>query len=134
MIYISLLTYISVSKLYFWGKPAYTLDTTKAIAEQVINVSNKQAYNFALISKGNSDHAYRYFLEIWNKKPVEIQNPQMDPLRSTVTDQLIVVCEQVCAPLGHPLWEVAGFGRAQIAEKAQGSAGITVYKLVHYKE
>src|SRR3989344_4403011 len=82
---------------------------------------------------GNSDHAYRYIFETEGYHPITIQNPQIDPERRSVTDQLLVICEEnPCQPLGHSLWEVAGFGRAEIAGEWQVSV-LKVYKLVHYK-
>jgi len=95
--------------------------------------SEGKPFNFALITNQNSDHAYRYFLEIWGAKPVTIENPQVDPERKTVTDQLLVVCEVAdCQPLGHPLWEIAGFGRAEIVDDWLAPGGIKVVKLKHY--
>ncbi|OGG29334.1 hypothetical protein A3A63_04380 [Candidatus Gottesmanbacteria bacterium RIFCSPLOWO2_01_FULL_46_9] len=91
-------------------------------------------FNFALITGGNSDQAYRYFFEIWGRPPVTIENPGVDPSRQTVTDQLLVVCEYPdCEPLGNSLWEVAGFGRAEIAGSWDVSV-VKVYKLIHYQE
>jgi len=61
-----------------------------------------------------------------------IQYTGIDPQRKSVTDQLFVVCEDPnCQPLGASLWEVAGFGRAEIADEWPVSV-LKVYKLVHY--
>lgn len=105
----------------------------KTIAEFVMTKTDAKPFNFAITSGGNSDHAYRYFFTLWNHPPVIIQDPQHDPQRNTVTDQLFVVCESVpCEPLGNSLWEIAGFGRAEIVGKWKVSV-VEVYKLVHYK-
>jgi hypothetical protein len=62
-----------------------------------------------------------------------MQNTLIDPKRGTVTDQLMVVCEDVtCSPLGYSLFEVAGFGRAEIAGVWDGPH-VKVFRLVHYK-
>jgi len=106
----------------------------KLIAEEVLSKTDGKPYNFALISGGNSDHAYRYFLELWGKSPVTIENFQIDPERTSVTDQLIIVCEDIfCQPLGDSLWEVAGFGRAEI-EGVWDVSVVKIFKLRHYKE
>ncbi len=108
------------------------LANTQQIAEFVYKIKDDKPYNFALIAGKNSDHAYRYFLELWGPAPVVIENPDNDPKRTTVTDQLLVVCEEkVCQPLGHSLWEIAGFGRAEIVGSWQVSTA-RVFKLVHY--
>lgn len=100
---------------------------TKNVADFVIEKTDNKPYNFALITDSNSDHAYRYFLEIENYKPLELE--------TMITDQLLVVCEskKSCSTLGHPLWEIAGFGRAQIeGEWEIPNIGIKVIKLTHW--
>jgi hypothetical protein len=104
------------------------------IADFILERTDHKPYNFALIAAGNSDHAYRYFLEINGTRPVVIKNTADDPDRKTVTEQLFVVCEEkVCEPLGHSLWEIAGFGRADIA--GEWKVGLfKVYKLIPYQQ
>jgi len=103
------------------------------IADKVIEVTEGKPYNFALITDGNSDHVFRYFLEINHRGPIIIENLEADPERKSVTDQLIVICDTKCNPVGHPLWEVAGFGRAEIVG-AWEVPFVTIYKLVPFKE
>lgn len=113
--------------------PNYQYEQVKMISEFILEKAGNTPFNFALITGGNSDHGYRYIFEIRRKRPVTIQNYEVDPERKSVTDQLFVVCEEnPCSPLGHPLWEVAGFGRAEIAGEWQVSV-LKVYKLVRYK-
>lgn len=113
--------------------PNRQLDQIKKIAHFIFDKTEGKSFNFALITGQNSDHAYRYFLEIWGNRPVMIENLQNDSERKTVTSQLLVVCEVPdCKPLGHPLWEIAGFGRAEIVGEWKVSV-VEVYKLVHYQ-
>lgn len=108
------------------------LNQAETIAKIVMDHTGGRPFNFALITGGNSDHAYRYFFTIWGHPPVTIENAQIDPKRMSVTNQLLVVCETLpCQPLGNSLWEIAGFGRAQIAGEWNVSV-VQVYKLVHY--
>lgn len=112
--------------------PNRQLNQAKTIAAEALAKTEGRPFNFALVADFNSDHAYRYFFEIWGNKPVAIENEINDPARSTVTDQLIVICEKSdCAPLGHPLWEIAGFGRAQIAGVWEVSF-VKIFKLIPY--
>lgn len=114
--------------------PNNMLKNTETIARFVDDKTGNKPYNFALIAIHNSDHAYRYFLEISGHPPVTIENPEIDPERKTVTDQLLVVCEEkICQPLGHSLWEIAGFGRAEIAGEWQ-VVTTRVFRLVRYQE
>lgn len=110
------------------------LEQAEEISKFVLNKADNKPFNFALITGGNSDHAYRYFFTLWQKDPITIETIEKDPKRETVTDQLIVVCEIVpnCHPLGNSLWEVAGFGRAEIVDEWNVSV-VKVFKLKHYK-
>lgn len=107
---------------------------TETISKFVLSKTDNKPFNFALITGGNSDHAYRYFFKIWDRDPKTILNPERDPKRKTVTDQLLIVCEvRPCYPLGNSLWEVAGFGRGEIVGEWDVSV-VKVYKLEHYQE
>ena len=107
-------------------------DQVKMISEFVLSKTNGAPFNFALITGGNSDHAYRYFMRLAGRDPVVIEYPGIDPQRHTVTDQLLVICEtSPCQPLGNSLWEIAGFGRAEIVGEWSVSV-LRVYKLIHY--
>ncbi|MCL5746900.1 MAG: glycosyltransferase family 39 protein [Patescibacteria group bacterium] len=117
----------------FQYQPNRQLNQMKTISAFVVSKTGEKPFNFALITGGNSDYAYRYFFTLWGRSPVTIQNAQVDPQRKTVTNQLMVVCESLpCQPLGNSLWEIAGFGRAQIVGHWNVSV-VEVYKLVHYK-
>ena len=111
---------------FYRTPPNRLIDQTKTVANFVIEKSEGKPFNFALISDSNSDHAYRYFLEIRKHQPTELE--------TLVTDQLLVVCEsKKCAPLGHPIWEIAGFGRGEIAgEWDLSNIGIKVFRLIHW--
>lgn len=137
-IVLSAMLLIIIVALNFWGipfqyQPNRQLNQMQTIADFVMTKTNAEPFNFALISGGNSDHAYRYFFTIWNHPPVTIEDSQHDPQRQTVTNQLLVVCEtSPCGPLGNSLWEIAGFGQADIEGRWKVSV-VEVYKLVHYK-
>lgn len=104
----------------------------KSISEFVLSKTNNESFNFAIITGGNSDHAYRYFFKLENHDPVIIEGLYADPERKSVTNQLFVVCEVVpCSPLGDSSQEIAGFGRAEIADHWKVNV-VEVYKLVHY--
>jgi 4-amino-4-deoxy-L-arabinose transferase-like glycosyltransferase len=124
--------------LNLWGVPFKypanrQLNQMETISRFVNSKVEGKPFNFALITGGNSDHAYRYFFTIWGNPPVTIENNQNDPTRKTVTNQLFVVCESLpCSPQGNSLWEIAGFGQADIAGKWDVSV-VQIYKLIHHK-
>lgn len=116
-----------------FGQEATFAYQMEQVAKFVFEKTGGKPFNFALITGSNSDYAYRYFFTVWGKPPVAIENSQKDPLRKSVTDQLLVVCESLpCEPVGHSLWEIAGFGRTEIVGEWNISV-VKVYKLKHYK-
>lgn len=135
---LAVLIFIGLVSLNWYGRPFKfppnkLLAQVKEISRSVFEKAEGKPMNFALITGQNSDHAYRYFLEIWGNKAVVIENFEKDPERKTVTDQLLVVCEmEPCNPLGHPLWEIAGFGQAEIVDEWQ-SGLVRVYQLKHWQ-
>ena len=129
-----ILLILNIQGLPFRSAPNRQLNQMETIARFVNDKTEGQPFNFALISDGNSDYAYRYFFTIWAHSPVTIQNAQNDPQRKTVTSKLLVICESPlpCQPLGNSLWEIAGFGRAEIVNHWKISV-VEVYELGHYK-
>lgn len=126
------LVWINLKGIPFLSPANRQLLQAEIISKFVLSKTESKPFNFALITGGNSDHAYRYFFTVWNKSPIIIENINKDPKRETVTDQLLVVCEIAeCHPLGYSLWEVAGFGRAEIVDSWDVSV-VKVYKLSHY--
>lgn len=124
----------NIQGIPFRYEPNRQLNQMRSIADFVMTKTDAKPFNFALISGGNSDYAYRYFFTVWNHPPEVIQDFAHDPQRKTVTDQLLVVCESPlpCEPVGNSLWEIAGFGQAEIAGHWKVSV-VEVYKLIHYK-
>ena len=126
------LLYLNWQGRPFLYPPNNQLSQAKRIADTALAHTDGKPFNFALITDGNSDHVYRYFFETEGRAPVTIENTQVDPERKTVMGQLIVICElQECKPLGHPLWEIAGFGRAQITGQWDVPF-VKIFRLVHY--
>ncbi len=129
-----ILIYLNTLTIPFKGPANRQLNQIEKISQFIISKTGNKPFNFALITGGNSDHAYRYFFTIWHREPTVIQTLEKDPKRKTVMDQLLVVCETTppCEPLGHSIWEIAGFGRAQIADSWDVSV-VKAYRLVHWK-
>lgn len=131
--FLGLLLFYQLKNLPLLKEPNRLLAITRERSRFIFEKIGDKPYNFALITGSNSDHAYRYFLELWGKPPVIIQNPEVDPSRETVTEQIFIICEtSECAPLGYPSWEVAGFGQAEI-ENTWEVAGVKIFKLIHIK-
>lgn len=121
------ISYQFIANGFYKSQPNRLINQTETVTNAIIAVSEDKPFNFAIITNSNSDHAYRYFLEIKGHKP--------KPLEELITDQLIILCEsQNCpSPLGHPLWEIAAFGRGEIVNVSQlPDYGFKIYKLIHW--
>lgn len=125
VIVIGVVVMVFLNNAFYKNKPNRIIDQTNEIAEFTLEKTKGKPYNFALISDSNSDHAYRYFLELKNNKPTDLE--------TMVTEQLMIICEsKTCEPLGHPVWEIAGFGRAEIANEWESRYGIKIFRLTHW--
>lgn len=135
----SSLVFLALVMLNVYGypfrfEPNRQKDQVKSIVEFVIDKADGKPFNFAILTPGNSDHGYRYYFDLYNADPITIENEVIDPQRMTITDQLLIVCEDPnCQPLGHSLWEVAGFGRAEIEDVWDVSV-VKVYRLKHFDD
>ena len=125
---------LNLSGMPFRYLPNRQKEQVKAISDFILSKAEGKAFNFALITGGNSDHAYKYFFELGGNPPVTIENFEKDAKRESVVSQLFVVCESIpCHPLGHSLWEIAGFGQAEIKGEWNVSV-VKIYKLTHYQK
>lgn len=121
--------YFSYQAYFFHQAPNKQLDQTIDISKFIMAKVSREKFNFALITYNNSDNAYRYFFDLWGVESVEIQPD--DP--SSITNTLFVLCEPLtksCDPRGNSLWEIAGFGRADIVDKWERGV-YKLYKLKH---
>jgi len=125
LITFGVLLFVFLKNGFYKSPPNRIIDQTSQIADLVLEKTNGEPYNFALISDSNSDHAYRYFLEVRNRPPISLE--------AEITNQLLVICEsKKCEPLGHPNWEIAGFGRGEIDGEWGPNYGIKIFRLMHW--
>ncbi len=102
---------------------------TQAVADLIIEKSQGEPFNLGLIADGNYDEGYRYALERKKSNLVELDQQRSE----TITQQLFVICEQECNPIGHAQTEIAHFGWAEIEDVWQEeTTGYRIYKLGHF--
>lgn len=117
------LTFFSLLQNPFRWPPNSQLKTTTQVIELILENSNNQDFNFALLAKQNYDPPYRYVLSEKNARVKLLQNK--------ITEQLFVVCEPFqigCQPINNPEWGVAAFGWAKIEQQWEIN-GIKIFKL-----
>jgi len=124
-----LLIFLSISQNPFLFSPPRQLQTVNTITDSIIEKSQSDTFNLALLAKQNYDPPYRYSL-------FEKNAPLFD-LHDQLTEQLFVICEPHpdidCQPINNPEWGIAAFGWAKIDQEWQVS-GIKVFRLIHNPE
>ncbi|MBI4039701.1 glycosyltransferase family 39 protein [Candidatus Daviesbacteria bacterium] len=129
MAMLAYLLFLSAAKNPNLNPPNRQLSRTQQIVFSIIEEVQNSRFNFALISRNNYDAAYQYYLELAGHQPVAID---AQDTKNSITDQLIVVCEDpICQPVGHPKFEIAGFGWSKIDKEWQ-VMGTKLFKLGHY--
>ena len=61
---------INISGQPFQYPPNKQYEQVKSISEFILEKAGGKPFNFALITGGNSDHAYRYIFEVEGNPPV----------------------------------------------------------------
>ncbi len=113
---------VNIPKSWLFTPPVNQLQRTEQVAKYIINKANGQPFNFALIAERNYDSAYQFYLDMYGFKPKVV------PIE--ITNQLFVVCEDtICNPVGHPKYEIAGFGMSKI-DTMNIVDGLKIYRLV----
>ncbi len=122
------LTFLAIKESPLRYPPNRQLQKTQTIARFVLDKTQGEPFNLALVAERNYDEAYAFFMEKWGQPPVRIEPQKAE---ETITQQLFVICEQSdCQPTFNPKAEIAMFGWSQIDEKWEVE-GIEVYKLSH---
>ena len=125
-LFVLFLLSMNTMKNHPFGPAQDQLGRTKRIDASVLERTDDLPFHFALIAERNYDSAYQYFFELWGRKPLSAHDG--------IVPQLFVVCEdEVCQPIGHPKWEIASFGWAQIEDQWIVD-GTRVFKLVRFQE
>lgn len=126
------LTYIFVFGFIFLNFQKYPyfkypennqIKLAQTVAKKIYDNVDKEKFTVTSLPEKYSDSTYRYFLELWGKRPIE-----KDSL--TKADELFLVCEKKCSPIiGNPQWDIAYFAPNKIIGKWTIN-GIKIYKLI----
>ena len=129
LLFIFLVT-LSVVESPLKYSPNNQMNRTAVVDKKIIDESMGKPFNLGMIAKQNYDAGYRYFLEKWGKKAVDIDAQK---IKETITEQLFVVCEdKECQPLGHPQAEIANFGWSKISDQWEFPWGTKLFKLIRF--
>ncbi|MEN9327234.1 MAG: hypothetical protein RI947_42 [Candidatus Parcubacteria bacterium] len=114
----------NIAHLDFVSKPpGMQIETARTTADVIARHITQKKYSLTTLPDKYSDSTYRYFLEIKGKRPIE-----KDTLEKA--DELFVVCEAACKPIGDPQWDIAYFAPTKI-DGVWKHKGVTIYRLIH---
>lgn len=99
------------------------IETAKKIAQVIFDNAGSSKYRLTSLPERYSESTYRYFLEVWDRRPIEKDS-------TDYTNTLFVVCENACDPVDDPQWDVAVFAPKKI-EGEWRVEGQTIYKLTN---
>lgn len=97
------------------------IEAAKKVAKIIADNSVHEGYRLTSLPQQYGDYTYRYFLEIWGKKPIEKGSFARTPT-------LFVVCEEECKPIGDPQWDIAYFAPRKIVGTWETDS-VKIYKL-----
>ncbi len=98
------------------------INLAKKVAQVIYANVDAKKYTVTALPQKYSDSPYRYFLEIWGKRPIE-----KDSLEKA--DVLFVVCDSACdLIIGNPQWDIAYFAPKKI-DKDWRVDDVKIFKL-----
>jgi len=107
---------------FLYKEPNKQIAHAEKTAAKIFPLITSSKFRLTAIPDTFGYSAYGYFLEVWGKKPVD--NLTLDP-----ADEMFVMCEGECAPIGNPQWDVAFF-KANSVSTSISSDNVNVYKLI----
>lgn len=91
------------------------------VAKIIFDHVSQKKFTLTALPNQYSDTSFRYFLEIWRKKPIEKES-----LEKGI--ELFIVCEEKCNPMDSPQWDIAYFAARKVVGVWK-TYDVTIYKL-----
>lgn len=112
----------SLGYIFIAGRGSHQIDHAKKVAVLIKDNIRARKYTMTGLPNMYSDSIYRYFLELWGKKAIEKDNLER-------ADELFVVCDAACWPIGDPQWDIAYFAPNKVEGKWRID-NVTIFKLI----
>ena len=108
--------------VFLKGNGSNQINKARIIAKEIFDNISTNKFTITSLPGDYSDTTYRYFLEIWGKKPIEKDSLEKGK-------ELFVVCEKECDPRNSAQWDIAYFAADKI-EKVWSVSNVKIYKLI----
>lgn len=124
LLFIVAFVFLNYQKYYFIKNSGDgQLERSRKIAQIILDKVNASNFTVTALPEKYSDSTYRYYLEVWKKRPIE-----KDSLEKA--DELFLVCEKKCSPIiGNPQWDIAYFAPNKIVGEWKVD-DVKIYKLI----
>ena len=124
ILFISGFVFLNFQKYpYFRYDANNQITLAKNIAQKIYDNVKADKFTVTALPEKYSDSTYRYFLELYRKRPIE-----KDSLERA--DELFLVCEKKCNPIiGNPQWDIAYFAPNKIIGEWNIN-DVRIYKLI----
>ncbi len=107
---------------YVRNDGSFLIRRAERISAKIFEESDSKVVQITSLPDHYGDYMYRYFMEVWGNRPVE---------RASLikAEELFVVCEEACTPIGDPQWDIAYFQPTDIVGQWDVE-DVTIYKLI----
>lgn len=123
-IFLGYFIFSMVPKFTFLHEEGYSqIAFSKRVADKIVENTKAKKIQISTLPGEYSESTYRYFVLLSGIKVME-----RDSLEKV--DELFVVCEHECQPIGDPQWDIAYFAPNKV-EGIWKVDGVLIYKLVH---
>lgn len=124
ILFVSGFVFLNFQKYPYFRYPANNqINLAQKVARKIYDNVKAHKFTVTALPEKYSDSTYRYFLELWKKRPIE-----KDSLEKA--EELFLVCEKKCDPvIGNPQWDIAYFAPNKI-ENEWTVGNVRIYKLV----
>lgn len=106
---------------FFKGTGSYQIKRASLIAAEIQKHVTSTSYYLTSLPESVGDSTERYFLEVWGKRSLEKYTTEK-------ADELFVICEEKCTPIGDGQWDIAHFAPRKLVGTWHVD-NVTIYKL-----
>ena len=120
------ITWLPSYKSILSTPPQPQIAYARKVARKIFPLAGRK-YQLIALPPWESTKHFRYFLELWGKRPLEEHSPK-------IGDSLIIVCYKPCPdPIGDPQWQIAAFPNKKI-DKILKLKNLTIVKIINEKK
>lgn len=110
---------------FLFQQPNHQIEEAQTVAQSIIDHHPSMPYQIVSLPSTATDDHIRYFLELWNKRPLP-----SDAIGQPT--ELYILCHlDSCDALNDGQWQVAAFKDKKVQTVWKTAQGITVYKIIH---